>query len=150
MTMMKQAMMIAALGAMVACSPEASDEPAKPQVADPVTDSAPQLPAVAGPAATPGYVGVWGATPEQCGNPQEVEDAPMIFTADGYDQYEAHCDYDVVEQTGESTWTLSGSCSVQGDVQKDTMVIRIEGDQMMFLDETGAAFARNVRCDSPL
>jgi hypothetical protein len=40
-----------------------------------------------------GYIGTWGTGPAQCALGQEREDAPLIMTATGYDQYKRHCSF---------------------------------------------------------
>ncbi|WP_417482500.1 hypothetical protein [Maricaulis sp.] len=68
-------------------------------------------------AAEPAYVGTWGVDLAQCAVGQEYEQPPMILRADGYDQHEAHCDFDSVSETGPAQWHISGHCSVEGDKQ---------------------------------
>ncbi len=74
------------------------------------------LKAAAEPAAA-AYIGSWGVDLAQCAVAQEFQGAPMILRADGFDQHEAHCDFDTVNQTGPEQWHVTGQCDVEGDAQ---------------------------------
>ena len=82
-------------------------------------------------AAGPAYVGTWGNDTAQCKVPQEQEGAPLIITAKGYDQHEAHCTFTSVKKKG-SAWKVRANCSVEGDSQKDILLLRVTGDVLLF------------------
>tara|TARA_R110000868_G_scaffold51823_13_gene163909 strand:+ start:13984 stop:14493 length:510 start_codon:yes stop_codon:yes gene_type:complete len=81
----------------------------EPAAAEPVAQTASD--------AAPAYIGTWGVDLAQCAIAQEYEQPPMILRADGYDQHEAHCDFDSVTETGPSQWHVTGQCIVEGDEQ---------------------------------
>ena len=81
-------------------------------------------------AADPAYVGTWGTDAAQCKVPQEQEGAPMIITAMGYDQHEAHCTFGSVMKKG-SAWKARANCSVEGDSQKEILLLRVTGDVLL-------------------
>jgi len=84
------------------------------------------------PAAEPvTMVGTWGKTLEQCGNFQEVMDAPMILTMEGYDQHEAHCTFDLVVQLAPNSWKVDGSCSVEGYEEPMEMIYTVVDDKLI-------------------
>ncbi|MEM9938418.1 MAG: hypothetical protein AAF768_06190 [Pseudomonadota bacterium] len=76
-------------------------------------------------------VGTWGKTLEQCGNFQEVMDAPMILTMEGYDQHEAHCSFDLVVQLAPNSWKVDGSCSVDGYEEPMEMIYTVVDDKLI-------------------
>ena len=82
-------------------------------------------------AADPAYVGTWGTDAAQCKVPQEQEGAPMVITATGYDQHEAHCMFASVKKNG-SAWKVRAKCSVEGNSQKDVLLLRVTGDVLLF------------------
>lgn len=122
---------------MSALSPASPASPAHETALNDAPEvSAPEIPA---------YVGVWGDDDAQCANFQEVEDAPMIMTQDGYDQYEAHCTFENVVETAPGVWRVTGDCSVQGDAQEMTMAFSVDADQMKLRD-AGEVYATLQRC----
>ena len=48
-------------------------------------------------AADPAYVGTWASDLAQCKVPQERQEAPLVLSKDGYDQYETRCKFTSVE-----------------------------------------------------
>lgn len=110
----------ASVPAIEAAEPAA--EPAVPAAAEPAPapiKGAAQPPAAAQPAAAdqPAYVGTWGTDLAQCAIEQDYEQPPMIMRADGFDQHEAHCEFDTITETGPAEWAVTGQCSVEGDAQ---------------------------------
>jgi hypothetical protein len=89
-------------------------------------------------AASPAYTGTWAADLSTCKIAQDHPDAPMIVTSKGYDQNEAHCSFKKVEETGPNEWTVSGSCSVQGDEQPLNDKLTVSGDTLS-IGEPGAS-----------
>ncbi|MDJ0922374.1 MAG: hypothetical protein QNI84_14695 [Henriciella sp.] len=96
------------------------------EAAEPVTESEPE--SLAEPVS---IEGTWGTSLAQCANFQEVMDAPMILTMEGYDQHETHCTFDTVVQPTPNSWKADGSCSVEGDDQPMSMTYTVEGDQLI-------------------
>ena len=82
-------------------------------------------------AADPAYVGTWGTNAAQCKVPQDQEGAPMIITAKGYDQHEAHCAFSSVKKKGQR-WKIAAKCSVEGDSQKNILLLGVTGDVLLF------------------
>lgn len=64
-----------------------------------------------------------------------------MFTADGYDQHEAHCTFANVAQTGANAWRIDAACQVEGDEASVRWNLVVEGDAMI-MDGT----QRLVRC----
>lgn len=80
-------------------------------------------------AGEPAYVGTWGNDATQCKKPQESQNAPMVVTANGYDQHEAHCTFSSIEKSGE-IWTMKTTCSVEGDEQTGQMTLSVTGNTL--------------------
>jgi len=78
----------------------------------------------------PAYFGTWGRTAKQCEQFQEVEDAPLILTEQGLDQYETHCYFTEIDQKSDTDWLMSASCSVQGDEQETDIRLTVFGDKL--------------------
>jgi hypothetical protein len=87
-------------------------------------------------AQTPAYVGTWGSQPAQCRLGQDQQDAPMIIKRDGYDQHETHCKFSSVRAKG-LAWTVKAKCTVEGDTQNPTLVLRASGNRLTIRDEAG-------------
>lgn len=122
-----------------AAAPEAVPSEAMPETAEPAPETMPEAPiksaAPTAPAARPAFVGTWGVDLAQCAVEQEYEQPPMILRADGYDQHEAHCEFDSVTETGPSQWRVSGQCSVEGDEQAiDYNLAVIDGNLVHWAD----------------
>lgn len=78
----------------------------------------------------PAYFGTWGRSAQQCEKFQEVEEAPLILTEQGLDQYETHCYFTEIDQKSDTDWLMSASCSVQGDEQETDIRLTIFGDKL--------------------
>ena len=94
-------------------------------------------------AATPNYAGTWAANPAQCKVPQERQGAPMILTAKGYDQHEAHCNFASVRKVRRG-WRMAANCTVEGNPQRDTFTVKVSGDTMVMT--SGKLTRRFKRC----
>ncbi|WP_339746600.1 hypothetical protein [uncultured Maricaulis sp.] len=124
-------------------------EPATPASAEPAVVQEPETPlkAAAEPAAAPAFIGRWGIDLAQCSIAQESEGAPMILRADGYDQHEAHCDFDSVNQTGPGQWHVTGQCDVEGDAQPiDDNFAIVDGNLEQWSGDRKAGVWTLVRC----
>ncbi len=94
----------------------------------------------------PAYVGVWAHDPGHCANPQEIYEAPLIFTDTGYDRHETHCDFDHIVEIDPATWRIDLSCSVEGDEQIFTEFFTVDGDTMVRSGEQGGPGWTLSRC----
>lgn len=84
--------------------------------------------------AAPVYVGKWAADPAHCMRDQSSENAPLVMTAKGYDQHEAHCTFSSVIATARDTWRVKGACSVEGDKQPLSMTLSVKGNKLTMRD----------------
>lgn len=124
-------------------------EPATPASTEPAIAPEPEtaLKAAAEPAAAPAFIGRWGIDLAQCALAQESEGAPMILRADGYDQHEAHCDFNTVNQTGPGQWHVTGQCDVEGDSQPtDENFAIADGNLEQWSGDRKAGVWTLVRC----
>lgn len=98
------------------------------------------LPAFAG---MPAYVGTWGSDAANCKVPQDQQGAPMIISAKGYDQHEAHCTFASITRKGR-VWKVDAQCSVEGDKQKDSFTLQVNADKLVMAHGSNAR--TYVRC----
>ena len=89
------------------------------------------------------YAGTWAANPAQCKVPQERQGAPMILTAKGYDQHEAHCNFASVKKVWRG-WRMAANCCVEGNQQRGTLNVKVSGDTLVMT--SGKLTRRFVRC----
>lgn len=94
-------------------------------------------------AGTPPYVGTWANDAASCKVPQDQQGAPMIVTAKGYDQHEAHCTFGSITRT-RRVWKVDAQCSVEGDKQKDSFTLQVNGNKLVMAH--GANARTYVRC----
>jgi hypothetical protein len=90
------------------------------------------------PALAAEYSGTWAADLATCKVGQDSPDAPVVLTAKGYDQHEAHCSFEGLEPSGPGEWSGKASCSVEGDAQSFAVKLTVSGDTLT-LTEDGAA-----------
>lgn len=88
--------------------------------------------------AADGYAGKWAADLSNCANPQSSPEAPLVVTAKGYDQHEAHCTFDGLKSAGAGEWVAKAACQVEGDSQSIDISLTVSGDTLT-LTEDGAA-----------
>jgi len=88
-------------------------------------------------AADPAYVGTWASDLAQCKVPQERQEAPLVLSKDGYDQYETHCKFTSVEGA-DSDWKVKSDCTVEGNAQPYDFTLTVSGDTLTVTDETGS------------
>ena len=84
------------------------------------------------------FAGTWAADLAQCKTGQDSQDAPLVLTAKGYDQHEAHCEFDNLKPAGPGEWSSKATCSVEGDSQTFAVKLTVSGDTLT-LTEDGAA-----------
>lgn len=89
------------------------------------------------PPAEPGYVGTWASDLAQCKVGQDRQEAPLVFSKDGYDQYETHCRFKSAEPS-DSDWKVSADCTVEGNAQPYDFTLTVSGDTLTLTDDTGA------------
>jgi hypothetical protein len=82
----------------------------------------------------PVFIGTWAVTASQCALPQESENAPYIFTADGFDQHEAHCDFSSIVPMTENEFRVGATCTVEGDEQRTAFDLTRAGDTLRIAD----------------
>ncbi len=90
------------------------------------------------PAAAEGYAGTWAADLSTCKAGQDTQDAPLVLSAKGYDQHEAHCAFKGLKSSGPGEWSGKADCSVEGDTQSFDVKLTVSGDTLT-LTEDGAA-----------
>jgi hypothetical protein len=90
------------------------------------------------PAQAADYAGTWAADLAQCKTGQDSQDAPLVLTAKGYDQAEAHCTFDGLKSSGAGEWSGKAACSIEGDQQSIDVTLTVSGDTLT-LTEDGAA-----------
>lgn len=84
------------------------------------------------------YAGTWAADLAQCKTGQDSQDAPLVLSAKGYDQHEAHCTFDGLKSSGPGEWSGKAACSIEGDKQSIAVGLTVSGDTLT-LTEDGAA-----------
>jgi len=89
------------------------------------------------PAGDPAYVGTWASDLGQCKVGQEKQEAPLVFSKDGYDQYETHCKFKSAEPS-DKDWKVSAACTVEGTDQPYDFTLTVSGDTLTLTDDTGA------------
>lgn len=134
-----------------AAAADPAEGPAVPVNAEPAPEPAPGSPLkeAAQPAAAvePAYIGTWGTDLAQCAIAQDYEQPPMIMRADGFDQHEAHCEFETVMETGSSQWNVTGQCSVEGDEQPlDYNMAIIDGNLVHWSGDARKDAWTLVRC----
>jgi len=95
-------------------------------------------------AQAPAYVGTWASNPAQCKVDQGLQSAPLILTARGYDQHEAHCKFTAVSKTGANAWRAKAECSVEGNKQRHTMTLAVSGKTLTLGEGRGTR--KLMRC----
>ncbi len=88
-------------------------------------------------AADPAYVGTWASDLAQCKVPQERQEAPLVLSKDGYDQYETHCTFKSVDGA-DGEWKVKSDCTVEGTAESYEFTLTVSGDTLTLTDDTGA------------
>ena len=94
-------------------------------------------------AADPAFVGTWSSNAAQCKTPQERQGAPMIMTAKGYDQHEAHCRFVSVKKV-RAGWRMATTCTVEGNQQREKLKAKVTGTNLTLT--SGKATRTLQRC----
>lgn len=85
----------------------------------------------------PAYVGTWASDLAQCKVAQERQEAPLVLSKDGYDQYETHCKFKSVEPADDA-WTVKSDCIVEGSAEPYDFTLIVSGDTLTVTDEAGS------------
>lgn len=88
-------------------------------------------------AADPSYVGTWATDLAQCKVGQERQEAPLVLSKDGYDQYETHCKFKSVDGA-DGEFKVTSDCTVEGNAQPYDFTLTVSGDTLTVTDDTGA------------
>ncbi len=54
----------------------------------------------------------------------------MVMTATGYDQHEAHCTFNKIEETKPGAWRVTSTCTVEGSEENGDMSFSVDGDTL--------------------
>jgi len=85
----------------------------------------------------PVFVGTWATDLAQCKVGQDRQEAPLVLSKDGYDQYETHCKFKSVDfKDGE--WTIASDCTVEGSAEPYNFKLTLSGDTLTVTDDAGA------------
>jgi hypothetical protein len=85
----------------------------------------------------PAYVGTWASDLAQCKVPQERQEAPLVLSKDGYDQYETHCRFTSVKGNG-NEWKVTSECTIEGSAEPYDFALTVSGDTLTVTDDTGS------------
>jgi hypothetical protein len=88
-------------------------------------------------AADPAYVGTWASDLAQCKVPQERQEAPLVLSKDGYDQYETHCTFKSVDGA-DGEWKVKSDCTVEGAAEPYDFTLTVSGETLTVTDDTGS------------
>lgn len=78
----------------------------------------------------PAYVGTWAQDKAACGKDQAEDSAPMIMTATGYDQHEAHCAFSNIVEKKPGAWHVDTACTVEGSDENGALSFTVNGDTL--------------------
>ncbi len=81
------------------------------------------------------FAGKWAADLENCKLRQDSADAPVVMSAKGYDQHEAHCTFNGLASAGENEWSGKAACSVEGDQQSIVIELTLSGDTLTLTED---------------
>jgi hypothetical protein len=85
----------------------------------------------------PAFVGTWASDVAQCKAPQDSQEAPLVLSADGYDQHETHCKFKSADGA-DNTWKVASDCTIEGAAQPYDFTLTVSGDTLTVADDTGA------------
>lgn len=126
------------LGLFAALAVAGCNQPATP------SSDAEARPRAAIPApASEAFVGHWAVELSQCVLEQDDPDSPILMTAKGYDQHEAHCDFASVSPAGANEWNVAARCTTALTAER-AFKFKVDGDTLTILSDAGAN--TYVRC----
>lgn len=90
----------------------------------------------------PIYAGIWSKRMEHCSTDQKRPGAPMIVTAEGFDQHELHCKFGTIEPAANSDaarpeWRVVADCTWKGTATSMEMTWSISGETLSITDKGG-------------
>ncbi|MGE3229476.1 MAG: hypothetical protein AB7J30_08565 [Hyphomicrobium sp.] len=85
----------------------------------------------------PAYAGTWAADLAQCKVGQERQEAPLVLTRDGYDQFETHCTFKSVDGGADGTWKVGSECTIEGSNEPYHFTLTVSGDTLTVGDDAG-------------
>jgi hypothetical protein len=85
----------------------------------------------------PAYVGTWASDLAQCKTPQDSQEAPLVLSADSYDQHETHCKFKSAEGA-DNSWKVASDCTIEGAAQPYDFTLTVSGDTLTVADDTGS------------
>lgn len=88
-------------------------------------------------AAEPTYIGTWASDLAQCKVAQDRQEAPLVLSKDGYDQYETHCKFTSVDSASDQ-WKVKSDCTVEGSAEPYDFTMTVSGDTLTIADDTGS------------
>ncbi|WP_295559177.1 hypothetical protein [uncultured Hyphomicrobium sp.] len=95
------------------------------------------LAALAEGTAAPAYVGTWASDLAQCKVGQDRQEAPLVLSKDGYDQYETHCKFTSVNGQ-DNEWKVKSECTIEGTAEPYEFALTVSGDTLTVTDDTGS------------
>jgi hypothetical protein len=85
----------------------------------------------------PAYVGTWASDLAQCKTPQDSQEAPLVLSADSYDQHETHCKFKSADGA-DNSWKVASDCTIEGAAQPYDFTLTVSGDTLTVADDTGS------------
>lgn len=85
----------------------------------------------------PAYAGTWASDLAQCKAAQDSQEAPLVLSADSYDQHETHCKFKSAEGA-DNSWKVASDCTVEGAAQPYDFTLTVSGDTLTVADDTGS------------
>jgi hypothetical protein len=85
----------------------------------------------------PAYVGTWASDLAQCKAPQDSQEAPLVLSANSYDQHETHCKFKSADGS-DNQWKVSSDCTIEGAEQPYEFSLTVSGDTLTVADDTGS------------
>lgn len=77
------------------------------------------------------YIGTWAKTADACKADAGTDKAPFVLKAKRLMQFETDCGLSSIKNAGK-LWTANAVCKVQGDKQRHSLVLTVDGDTMEF------------------
>ncbi len=81
------------------------------------------------------YSGTWAADLDSCKLAQDSPDAPLVVTAKGYDQHEAHCSFQNLKSAGPGEWSGEATCQIEGDNQTVAVGLTVSGNTLTLTED---------------
>jgi hypothetical protein len=85
----------------------------------------------------PAYAGTWASDLAQCKAGQDSQEAPLVLSADSYDQHETHCKFKSADGA-DNSWKVTSDCTIEGAAQPYDFTLTVSGDTLTVADDTGS------------